>query len=176
MSFPPRRPRRVWDNPKHARQNDLSLSGWIDDAAWITAMTDTEYWDALSDPLPVRELAPLFRVHEATIHRHLQSGTIPGYYIGRSWIVYKCEIRAWLATRRNIPTDQMIDDDPDPLADCPDELRMRDLMALFGKTKQTIRAWLEDGEIPGYRVNGRWVAYKTELRETLARTSNQRHH
>ena len=164
--------RSVWDNPKHARQPILSFAGCRDDEAWITAMTDTEYWEALSDPLPVRELAPLFRVHEATIHRHLQNGTIPGHYIGRSWLVYKCEIRAWLAARRNIPTDQVIDDDP--LADFPDELRMRDLMALFGKTKQTIRAWLEDNEIPGYRVNGRWVAYKTELRETLARTSNQR--
>lgn len=164
--------RRVWDNPKHARLPSLSFAGYLDDDAWVTAMTDTEYWEALSDPLPVRELAPLFRVHEATIHRHLQSGTIPGHYIGRSWIVYKCEIRAWLAARRNIPTGQVIDDDP--LDDFPDELRMRDLMLLFGKTKQTIRAWLEDGEIPGYRVNGRWVAYKTELRETLARTSNQR--
>ncbi|RGE19083.1 helix-turn-helix domain-containing protein [Leucobacter sp. wl10] len=136
-------------------------------------MTDAEYWDALADPVPVRELAPLFRVHESTVHRHLQNGTIPGHYIGRSWIVYKCEIRAWLADRRNISTGEVIDDDP--LADWPDELRMRDLTTFFGKTKQTIRAWLEDGEIPGYQINGRWVAYKAELREVLAATSNQQH-
>lgn len=130
------------------------------------------YWAALEDPMRVRDLAPLFRVHEATVHRRLKDGTIPGHYIGRSWIVFKCEVRAWLLTRRNVPSDEQVD--ADPLTGWPDELRMAELMEFFGKTKQTIRRWLEQGEIPGYRISGRWVVYKHELRTALDASSNQR--
>ncbi|MBX3196389.1 MAG: helix-turn-helix domain-containing protein [Microbacteriaceae bacterium] len=133
---------------------------------------DDAFWAALEDPLPVRELAPLLRVHEATVLRRLQDGTIPGHFIGRSWIVFKCEIRAWLLTRRNTPTGEAVE--TDPLAGWPDELRMGELVQFFGKTKQTIRRWLEHGDIPGYRINGRWITYASELRESLAASSNQR--
>jgi len=74
-------------------------------------MTDNAFWVSLPDPLPVRELAPLLRVNESTVLRRLQDGTIPGHYIGRSWLIYKSEIRAWLLTRRNTPTDEHVDPD-----------------------------------------------------------------
>jgi hypothetical protein len=46
-------------------------------------------------------------------------------------------------------------------------------MELFNKTKQTIRKWLTENQLPGYQVAGRWTVYKSELRDTLAKTSNQ---
>lgn len=164
----------AWDNPGYARPTDYPASGrraGVDDAALSGELMDDAFWAALEDPLTVRGLAPLLRVHEATVLRRLQDGTIPGHYIGRSWIVFKCEVRAWLLTRRNTPTDELVD--VDPLAGWPDELRMGELTRFFGKTHQTVRRWLEAGEIPGYRINGRWIAYKTELRDSLAATSNQ---
>jgi len=86
--------------------------------------------------------------------------------------VFKCEIRAWLLTRRNTPANETID--ADPLAGWPDELRMAELVRFFGKTKQTMRRWLEHGDLPGHRINGRWIVYRSELRAALAASSNQR--
>lgn len=134
-------------------------------------LMDDDYWASIPDPLPVRDLALLFKMSESSVFRRLQDGTIPAHYIGRSWIVYKGEVRAWLLTRRNVPLE--MDFDPDPLADYPDAMPIPDLMAVFGKTKQTIRVWLKDGTIPAYKVNGRWIAYKAEIRQLLAQTSNQ---
>lgn len=71
----------------------------------------------------------------------------------------------WLASRRNQPLEESLD--PDPLAGYEDELGMAELMELFSKTKQTIRRWLTDNQIPGYMINGRWVVYKNELRTAL---------
>jgi excisionase family DNA binding protein len=131
---------------------------------------DDEYWSNYSDPLPLAELAVILRLSEATVLRRLTDGTIPGHFIGRSWVVFQSEFRAWLSTRRNQPAGQPID--ADPLQDCEDQLGMAELMELFGKTKQTIRRWLTDNQLPGYMVNGRWVVYKHELRESLARSLN----
>lgn len=166
--------RNAWDNPGYARPTDYPAPGrraGVNDAALSGELMDDAFWAALEDPLTVRELAPLLRVHEATVLRRLQDGTIPGHYIGRSWIVFKCEVRSWLLTRRNTPTGEHVD--VDPLAGWPEELRMAELTEFFGKTKQTIRRWLEQGEIPGYRINGRWITYRTELRDSLAASSNQ---
>jgi predicted DNA-binding transcriptional regulator AlpA len=157
-----------WDNPNHASRTPALVD--VDEGVAASPM-DEDYWAALPDPLPVRDLATIFKIHEATVLRRLQDGTIPGHHIGGSWIVFKSEVRAWLITRRNTPIDLVLD--PDPLVDLPDELGMPELVTFFGKTKQTIRAWLRAGTIPGYFLNGRWTAYKAELRDTLDDTSNQ---
>jgi len=61
----------------------------------------------------------------------------------------------------------------DVLESYPDELSYRDLMVLFGKSKQTIYAWLNGGDIAGFHVSGRWVIHKAQLRERLQLSSNQ---
>ena len=133
-------------------------------------LMDDEYWSNFSDPLPLSELAVILRVSEATVLRRLGDATIPGHFIGRSWIVFQSEFRAWLASRRNQPVDEL--PNPDPLINCDDQLGMTELMELFGKTKQTVRRWLTDNQIPGYMLNGRWVVYTHELRQTLDSNSN----
>ena len=49
---------------------------------------------------------------------------------------------------------------------------MVELMEIFGKTKQTIRRWLTEQQIPGYVINGRWVVYTHELRLALNTNAN----
>jgi predicted DNA-binding transcriptional regulator AlpA len=135
-------------------------------------LMDDEYWSHFSDPLPLSDLALILRISEATVLRRLGDATIPGHFIGRSWIVFQSEFRAWLASRRNQPLEEL--PNPDPLINCDDQLGMAELMELFGKTKQTIRRWLVDEQIPAYQISGRWIVYKSELRTTLASTLNQR--
>ena len=141
------------------------------DATSLPALMDDDYWAKFPEPLTLRAIATILRVSEATVLRRLQDGTIPGHFIGRSWIVFQCEFRTWLAGTRNEPLP--VGADCDPLADYDDQLGMSELMELFAKTKQTIRAWLENKTLPGYKVAGQWTAYKSELRATLAATSNQ---
>lgn len=132
---------------------------------------DDEYWSKFPEPLTLTAIATVLRVSEATVLRRLQDGTIPGHFLGRSWIVFQCEFRLWLATARNAPLQPT--ESCDPLADYGDELGMSDLMELFGKTKQTIRRWLTEETIPGYHIAGRWTVYKHELRAALGTTPNQ---
>lgn len=143
------------------------------DAVSPPALMDEEYWAKFPEPLTLRAIATILRVSETTVLRRLQDGTIPGHFVGRSWIVFQCEFRTWLAGTRNEPLPA--DVDCDPLADYDDQLGMSELMELFAKTKQTIRAWLENKALPGYKVAGQWTVYKSELRATLAATSNQQH-
>lgn len=141
------------------------------DAVPPPALMDDDYWAKFPEPLTLRAIATVLRVSEATVLRRLQDGTIPGHFIGRSWIIFQCEFRAWLATTRNEPLP--VDVACDPLADYDDQLGMSELMELFNKTKQTIRKWLTENHLPGYQLAGRWTVYKSELRDTLAQTSNQ---
>lgn len=142
------------------------------DAVSPPALMDDEYWAKFPEPLTLRAIATILRVSETTVLRRLQGGTIPGHFIGGSWIVFKGEFRAWLASTRNEPLPAV--ENTDPLADYDDQLGMSELMELFDKTKQTIRAWLGNNTLPGYKVAGQWTAYKSELRDKLALTSNQR--
>jgi len=134
-----------------------------------TLMGD-EYWSNFSDPLPLSELAQILRISDATVLRRLIDATIPGHFIGGSWIIFQSEFRAWIASRRNQPVDEL--PNPDPLINCADQLGIAELMELFGKTKQTVRRWLTDNQIPGYLLNGRWVVYTHELRQALNSNSN----
>lgn len=135
-------------------------------------LMDDDFWARLPDPLPLVDIAAVVRLSDVTVLRRLQSGEIPGHFIGGSWIVFQDEFRAWLGTVRNVP----IAPPPvvDPLARFDDALGVADLMDLFGKGKDTILRWLRHGSIPGYLTANRWIAYKAELRATLAATSNQR--
>lgn len=160
-----------------ATNADLHVSSTADaaqrghDAVPPEALMDDDYWTKFPEPLTLQAIATVLRVSETTVLRRLQDKTIPGHFIGRSWIVFQCEFRAWLASTRNEPLPAA--EKCDPLADYDDQLGMSELMELFGKTKQTVRRWLTDKALPGYQLAGRWTVYKSELRDTLTATSNQ---
>jgi excisionase family DNA binding protein len=137
------------------------------------SMTDDDaYWAALPDTLTPTQLAKILSVGKPAILSRLRAGVIPGYQIRASWIIFKPEIRAWLASTSNrAPVEP-----PKPvdvLADYGDAMTYQDLMVLFGKTKQTVYIWLHEGEIPAFHIGNRWVIHKAQVRERLSEVSNQ---
>jgi len=130
------------------------------------------YWATYSDTLTVAEVAKILRVKTPSVFLRLKNGTIPAHQISGSWIIFKPEVRAWLDSTSNQAASS-IPAPVDVLEPYPDELSYRDLMVLFGKTKQTIYAWLHSGEIAGFHVGNRWVIHKEQLRQQLERSSNQ---
>ncbi len=137
------------------------------------SVTDDDYWAAFPDTLTTTDLARILRVGRPAVQARLKRGTIPGHLIENSWIVFKAEIRAWLASTSNqAPTTPPAP--VDVLAGYPEEMSYRDLMVLFGKTKPTIYSWLLSGVIPASRSENRWFIFKAQLRPLLDRTSNQR--
>ncbi len=138
----------------------------------VASVTDDDYWAAFPDLLTSTDLARILRVGRPAVLARLKRGTIPGHQIGGSWIIFKAEIRAWLASTSN----QAPATPPAPvdvLASYPEEMTYRDLMVLFGKTKQTIYAWLQTGVIPASHAANRWIIFKAQLRPFLDKTSNQ---
>lgn len=138
-------------------------------------LTDDDYWDAYPETLTTADVAKILHVGKPAVFARLQSGIIPAHQVVGSWIIFKAEIRAWLdSTSNQDPPSEPAE--VDVLATYGDELSYRDLMNLFNKTKPTIYRWLQTGEIPAYHVGIRWIIHKTQLRQRLRETSNQRGH
>lgn len=135
-------------------------------------MTEEDYWAQYPDTLTTSDVAKIISIGTPAVRARLRDGTIPGHRIGDSWIIFKPEIRAWLNATSNSRREPY--EPGDVLAGYPDELSYRDLMRLFGKIKQTIYTWLEQGHLPGSFAAGHWVIHKWQLQERLAESSNQR--
>jgi excisionase family DNA binding protein len=133
---------------------------------------DDSYWATYPDILTVAEVAKILRVKKPSVFLRLKNGTIPAHQISGSWIIFKAEVRAWLDSTSNQAASN-VPAEVDVLDSYPDELSYRDLMVLFGKTKQTIYAWLHNGDIVGSDIGGRWVVLKAQLRQQLRLSSNQ---
>ena len=171
-----------WDNAGHGPPQAPSIgsiSGRLTPllarrpGGTAASVTDDDYWAAFPDTLTTTDLARILRVGRPAVQARLKRGTIPGHLIENSWIVFKAEIRAWLASTSNqAPTTPPAP--VDVLAGYPEEMSYRDLMVLFGKTKPTIYSWLLSGVIPASRSENRWFIFKAQLRPLLDRTSNQR--
>jgi len=135
-------------------------------------MTDEEYWATFPETLTTLDLAKILHVGIPAIRSRLRSNVIPAHLISGSWIIFKQEIRAWLTSTSNqLPTEPVAV--VDILASYGEEMTYRDLMNLFGKTKQTIYIWLSEGCVPASHVAGRWLIFKFQVEELLAETSNQ---
>lgn len=137
-------------------------------------MTDDDtYWDTFPDALTTAHVAKILKVGTPAVLNRLRSGLIPAHFIVGSWIIFKAEVRAWLESTSN----QRPPAPPEPvdvLAGYSDEMDYRDLITLLGRRKQTIYNWLNDGVIPAYHVDSRWIVHKSQLRQKLHDTSNQR--
>lgn len=136
-------------------------------------MTDDDiYWDPFFLALSTADLSKILSIGKPAVLARLKGGIIPGHLIAGSWVVFKAEVRAWLeSTSNQIPAGPPAE--VDILAGYSDELGYRDLMVLFGKSKQTIYTWLHAGEIPAFHVGNRWIIRKSQLRQKLDATSNQ---
>ena len=154
---------------KHPRS--LTPTGICTNGKLLMAEDDS-YWATYPDTLTVADVAKILRVKKPSVFLRLKNGTIPAHQISGSWIIFKAEVRAWLDSTSN----QAATSEPaavDVLEPYPDELSYQDLMVLFGKTKQTIYAWLHNGEIVGSNIGGRWVVLKAQLQQQLRLSSQQ---
>jgi excisionase family DNA binding protein len=185
---PPRTTRRRWDNAAqgHTGRRSATSSSCTGPTARIPARThgipnemtpppmdDDAYWKPFPDTLSISHVAKILIIREAAVLIRLKNGVIPGHLIVGSWIIFKAEVRAWLESTSN----QLPAGPPTPvdvLADYADEMTYGDLVTLFGKTRKTIYSWLNDGAIPAYHVGNRWIIRKSQLRQKLLDTSNQR--
>lgn len=180
--------RRVrWDNAEHGPHGDTTAREYAQPR--ITAPTvetpdripnetpppmtdDDTYWAEFPDTLTTTDTAKILRVGKSTVLVRLKTGAIPGHLVVGSWVIFKAEIRAWLDTTSNQrPTTPAVP--VDVLAGYEEEMSYRDMMVLFGKSKQTIYSWLHNGDIPAFHVGTRWIIRKDHLRQTLIETSNQ---
>ncbi|WP_299039846.1 helix-turn-helix domain-containing protein [uncultured Pseudokineococcus sp.] len=55
----------------------------------------------LPDRLSVEQLAKVLGIDVQTAYGWLQKGRVPGYKIGRSWVILRDEIRDFLAANSN---------------------------------------------------------------------------
>ena len=134
---------------------------------------DDRYWEPFPDTLSTTDVAKILSLGKPAVLLRLKSGLIPGHLIVGSWIIFKAEVRAWLESTSN----QIPPGPPEPvdvLERYADEMSYSDLMELFGKSKATVYGWLHDGEIPAFHVGTRWIIRKSQLRQKLANTSNQK--
>jgi excisionase family DNA binding protein len=150
----------------------LAFLLWNKPESNVPLIDDDRYWDSFPSTLTVHDMVQILRLSKRSVFVKLNSGDIPGYQIAASWIMFKPEIRAWLATLSNQPATA-----PPPFVDVldefPEEMTYQELMALFRKTKQTIYVWLRDGQLPGYRTGTHWIVHKSQLRGALRAASNQ---
>ena len=135
-------------------------------------MTDEDYWATFPETLTTTDLAKILRVGKPAVRSRLRSNIIPAHLISGSRIIFKQEIRAWLASTSNQPPIEPLPA-VDVLAPYGEEMTHRDLMKLFGKTKQTIYIWLSGGHVPASHVGGRWLIFKSQIEQLLTETSNQ---
>jgi excisionase family DNA binding protein len=69
----------------------------------------TSRLDELFEPYPehltVPELAKVLGVRPSTAYRWLQTGIVPGYKVGTTWVILRDEVRDLVASGRNLPGD-----------------------------------------------------------------------
>ncbi len=53
--------------------------------------------------LSVDQLAAILGVTTGTAYRWLQTDLLPGYRVGRAWVILRDEVRDHLAAGRNVP-------------------------------------------------------------------------
>lgn len=53
--------------------------------------------------LTVDQLAELLGIKPQTAYKWLQSGLVPGYKVGKAWVILRDEVRDHLAAGRNVP-------------------------------------------------------------------------
>lgn len=173
---------RYWDNAAYgiddataissSRRADPSSAAQRNQHESSDHMTDEEYWATFPETLTTTDLAKILRVGKVAVRSRLRNNIIPAHLISGSWIIFKQEIRAWLASTSNQPPAELLPA-VDVLAPYGEEMTYRDLMNLFGKTKQTIYIWLSEGHIPASHTAGHWLIFKSQIEQLLAETSNQ---
>lgn len=75
------------------------------DMRWCPVSRLDELFARYPEHLSIEELAEVLGVTKPTAYRWLQTGVVPGYKVGGSWVVLRDEVRDHLIAGRNVPGD-----------------------------------------------------------------------
>ena len=128
---------------------------------------DEEYWAQFGDQLSVDELSRVLRRSPLALYRWLREGIVPGHQISGKWEVFKESVVGYLEDPESshaLPTAFF--------ASFPEELSVEDVSKMLGLSTKTIYKFLAAGDLPGRRVGGFWVLYKSEIKQRLEKTYN----
>lgn len=59
-----------------------------------------EIFAAYPSTLSIEQLAEVLGVEPVTVYRWLRKGALPGYKIGNTWVIYRDEVRDFMAEER----------------------------------------------------------------------------
>lgn len=71
-----------------------------------------EFFDGLPPRLDIKQVATLLGVSDKGVYAWLKEGVIPGYKVGRTWIVLRDELKAVMAAGRNSADTEPADTEP----------------------------------------------------------------
>ena len=131
-------------------------------------LMDDEFWGHLPATLKPAALSTIYRKQPVTIWRWLNRSTIPGHKVGKSWVIFRDEVRTKLEDAEARPTEPA-----GMLAQLPDSFGVQALAEFLGVHEQTAYGWLQTGVLPARQTNGYWLIFRSELRDWLRATSNQ---
>lgn len=128
---------------------------WAQRRAWQHRdMNDQQRPPCASEPpassltLDMAAVAALIRVSEPTINRWAKAGTMPAYRVGRSWIAFRPELDAWLASTSTDATGSTsLPSLRDMLAALPPLLRLADAAELLHVSQATVAALITDQQL-----------------------------
>ncbi|CAN5569678.1 hypothetical protein BH10ACT7_BH10ACT7_12030 [soil metagenome] len=128
---------------------------------------DEAYWAQFGAHLSADDLGRVLRRSRLAAYRWLREGIVPGHQISGTWVVFKESVVGYLEDPESshvLPTTF--------LASFPEELSVEDVAKMLGLSTKTIYKFLAAGDLPGRRVGGFWVLYKSEIKQRLEQTYN----
>lgn len=133
-------------------------------------MRDAEAPDLLPT-LGAAGVAKLLGMSVQTVNTWAKTDRMPAYQVGRSWIVFRAEIQAWL---ESTSTDPHRDRSPvgDPLASLPPLLSPAETAALLWVSAPTLNKMLDSGELPYFNLGARKRIETAALRSFLEGVRN----
>lgn len=98
-------------------------------------------------------VAALIRVSQPTINKWAKTGIMPAYRVGRSWIAFRPELDAWLASTSTEATGSTsLPSLGDMLAALPPLLRPADVAELLHVSQATVAALMADQHLGGVNL------------------------
>lgn len=134
-------------------------------------LVDEEFWSHFPATLKPADLATIYRKKPVTIWRWLNRASIPGHRVGKSWVIFREEVRSKLEDSAARPSEPS-----EGLRVLPDSFGVGAAADFLGVHEQTVYGWLQSGVMPARQTGGYWLIFKSELRDWLRSTSNQLNH
>ena len=138
-------------------------------------MTEQDQLDPGSLTVDAAAVATQLRLSPTTINKWAKSGTMPAYRVGRSWIVFRAELAAWLASTSTdnsgsepLPTLQQM------LAGLPAFLRLAEAAQVLRVSTATVTALVTGQQLGSVNLGSTRRVPIEALRAYLSAARNTR--